>query len=383
MRPLDTDFRLRMRARLRQSALDNGLDGHLLCSPANVAYACGYYFRVSERPVALWIPVEGEEILFVPALERENAEAATIADLRCYDEYPGLVHPVIWMLEEIGRKSISIDFLNALLLPAARDRSQRLFLRDFAMEQRMAKEPEEIALIRAAAGYADRVLDRLLETGADLLAQGGSEHDLIEEATGHVRAQLMADYRDVFARTPLAITASLHSGPRAALPHGALTNRRPQPGEVLIAGIGAQLGGYHAQSGATFTIGAPSAEQRRMLRVLADAGAATAAALVPGAVCAQVNEASTRIISDAGLADAIRHRAGHAMGVAGHEPPWLAPGDRTPLAPGMVLTSSPGIYRPGLDGYRCIDTMIVTETRPETASAFLRRTPMDARVIAA
>ena len=69
------------------------------------------------------------------------------------------------------------------------------------------------------------------------------------------------------------------------------------------------------------------------------------------------------------------------MGVEGHEAPWLSPGDDTPTAPGMVFSCEPGIYRPGHDGWRCIETLIVTDTGVETPSRFQSTHPFDARVI--
>ena len=67
------------------------------------------------------------------------------------------------------------------------------------------------------------------------------------------------------------------------------------------------------------------------------------------------------VLREAGYGDFIRHRIGHGMGVEGHEAPWLSVGDDTILAPTMMLSNEPGIYRPGIDGYRIIDSMVVTE----------------------
>ena len=54
-------------------------------------------------------------------------------------------------------------------------------------------------------------------------------------------------------------------------------------------------------------------------------------------------------------------------GVEGHEAPWLAPGDRTPVAPGMVFSCEPGVYRPEVDGWRTIDTLVVRTDGVELA----------------
>ena len=126
-----------------------------------------------------------------------------------------------------------------------------------------------------------------------------------------------------------------------------------------MAGIGCSLGGYHAESGATLVVGERRPEQLRGMEAMAKAGAATVHALERGWPCSRVNEAALDVIRNAGLADTIRHRIGHGMGVEGHEAPWLAPGDSTLTTPGMVFSCEPGVYRPGIDGWRTIDTLLV------------------------
>ena len=101
---------------------------------------------------------------------------------------------------------------------------------------------------------------------------------------------------------------------------------------------------------------------------------AAIAALRPGVRCDAVNEAALEPIRSAGLAEAIRHRIWHGMGIEGHEAPWLVPGDETRITPGMVFSNEPGIYRPGIDGYRTINSMIVLADRcGHVPSRFLSR----------
>lgn len=382
LRPLNASFHNRMRQRLKASAQDNGLDGHLLLQPSNVAYASGFFFAANERPVGLFVPTQGDSILFIPSLEAENAAELDLKDIRIYEEFPGKAHPLIWMLDEIGPKTISIDQLDARLLPAAKSRTKRVDLRNYTMEQRFVKEPEELVLICEAASFADLFLQRLHKNGADILSQGGTEQDLMNDAMAFSRAALMKKHRLAFAGTPMGITATVHSGPRAALPHGSVIERQPQAGETLIAGIGASLGGYHAESGATFIVGEMSPEQREIIEVQSACDAACAAATVRDQYCEEVNKQALDVIRDAGLGETIRHRIGHGMGLDGHEPPWLSTGERTQILSNMVFSIEPGIYRPGIDGYRAINTMITTDSAPEIPSKFQSETPIDKRIIA-
>ncbi len=272
--------------------------------------------------MGLWLPVEGNARLLVPYLELENALDVPGVRVTTYDEFPGDVPPVLWMLGESGAGRLAVDRLDAGLLDAARAAVSQLDLTDHVRAERVVKHPEELALIREAARFADLALERLLSSGADIIRQGGTELDLMADCTGHARAALTAVHGTAFQGTKSGITASVHSGPRAALPHGTVLARRPQAGEPIIAGIGCSLGG------------------------------------------------------------GIRHRIGHGMGVEGHEAPWLAPGDATLVAAGMVFSCEPGVYRPGFDGWRTIETLIVGAGRVETASRFQSLHPIDTRVLA-
>ena len=379
--PLPPSFHDTVRRRLQERAEAEGLDGLLLLSPGNVTYATGWHFSVNERPVGLWLPVSGDAALHVPFLEWENALDVPGVEVRTYDEFPGERPPVLAMLEEAGARRVAVDTLEAALMAPARAGLERLDLTDHAKPERAVKNDPELALIREAARFADMVLARLLEAGGDILDQGGTEEDLLTDCTGHVRSVLRDTYGEAFKGTRMGITASVHSGPRAALPHGAVTSRRPLPGEPIIAGIGCSLGGYHAESGVTLVFGEIRPEQRRIMDAMAGASAATVSALERRLACCAVNEAALDVLRGAGLGDTIRHRIGHGMGVEGHEAPWLAPGDATPTAAGMVFSCEPGVYRPGLDGWRTIDTLIVGRDGVEVASRFQTRHPPETRTL--
>ncbi len=380
--PLAPAFRARVRNRLRARAEAAGLDGLLVLAPGNVTYATGWHFSVNERPMGLWVPVDGEARLLVPHLELENALDVTGVGVSTYEEFPGDVPPVLWMIAHTRARRLGLDHLDARLLSAARGLVDQIDLDDHVLAERAVKHDEERTLIREAARFADLVLERLLAAGADIIRQGGTELDLMADATGHARAALMAAHGPAFQGTKVGITASVHSGPRAALPHGAVLPRRPQPGEPVIAGIGCSLGGYHAESGVTLVCDGINAEQRRLMQAMNDATLATVDALARGLTCAEVNAAALAPVRAAGLGDAIRHRIGHGMGVDGHEAPWLAPGDATLAAAGMVFSCEPGVYRPGRDGWRCIETLIVGDGTVEVASRFQSAHPIDARVLA-
>lgn len=378
MKRLGEDFYRRKVGQI-QSRLDReGLDGLLLLDSNNVIYASGFFHIPSERPLGLLIPRHGAPVLFVPLLEAENAQATWIGDIRSYFEYPGEEHPVVWMVRESGVARLGIDSIG-------HDVFQRLpggvSLSPLVEQMRWVKEPEELALIEQAARYADYCLEQVRDHAAAIIRSGGTELDILAMCLGATRQKMLEEVGEQFRLYGGSVVGTVHSGPRAALPHGSPLARTPQRGEPLIAGIGAMVGGYHAESGATFLIGEPVGDQMHCLHAAHACDTAAVETLRVGNTCARVNEAALGALRAAGLSEAIRHRIGHGLGLQGHEGPWLAPGDETLLTPGMVFSSEPGIYRPGLDGYRTINTLIVTDGAAKVPSRFLAENPPEKRIL--
>ena len=379
LKPLGEAFYRRKVQQVQESLAGTELDGLLLLDMHNVIYASGFFHSPSERPIGFYIPASGDPTLFVPLLEQENAAGTWVSDIRTYFEYPGEEHPVLWMARECGAKRLGIDSLSHELFERLRRTSVVPTMTPIVEQMRYVKEPEELALIRQAAKYADFCLEVVCEQTADIVRNGGTELDILSACMSATKAKMDAELGEAFGKVENGVTGTVHTGARAALPHGKPIARKPKPGDVLIAGIGVSVGGYHAESGATFVLGEPSAEQVHCLKAATACDAAAVQALRPGVTCAEVNEAALNVLKEAGLSKHIRHRIGHGMGVQGHEGPWLTPGDRTRLEPNMVFSNEPGIYRPGVDGYRTINTMIVTETGAEVVSEFLAHHPPEAR----
>jgi Xaa-Pro aminopeptidase len=362
-----------------QAALDaQHLDGLLLLDAHNVMYASGFHHIPSERPIGLYVPQRGDPALFVPLLERENAAATWIGDVRTYFEYPGDVHPVAWMVAETSVARLGID---ALSVDVFHRLPGEIVITPLVEQMRWIKDADELALVERAAHYADHCLELVRDHAADIIRDGGTELDILRFCVGEATKKLRAEVGELFRLSGGAVVGTVHSGARAALPHGAPISKRPQPGEPLIAGIGAQVGGYHAESGATFVVGEPSADVLRCLRAASDVNDAAIKALRAGATCRAVNDAAMRVYADYGLNEFVRHRIGHGMGLQSHESPWLAPGDDTILQAGMVFSNEPGIYRPGIDGCRTINTMIVTDDGAHVPSRFLAQHPPEHRIL--
>lgn len=381
LEPLGADFYAGLQRRLAAAAAEADAEAILLLETESVVWASGFFHSANERPVGLLVPAAGDPVLFVPHLEQENAEGI-VADMRTYDEFPGHEHPVLWMARQAGVRRLAVDTLEARIAEALAARLDRLVLSDAPTRLRAVKSEAELVFVRAAASYADTVLEAVLAEAGGIIAGGGTERDILAAGLSAAQRRMAAELGDLPDRTRCGLTGTVHSGPRAALPHGRTMARTPLAGETLIAGIGASVAGYHAESGATFVVGEPDGDTLDCLRAAEACDAAAQAALRPGVRCEAVNEAALAVLREAGFGEAIRHRIGHGMGIAGHEAPWLAPGDPTVVEAGMVFSSEPGIYRPGRDGTRTINTLIVGMDAPEVPSLFQSDHPIEARILA-
>lgn len=386
---LPRSFSSRVQADVAARVAAEGLVGVVTDDPDDVAYLTGFFHHPCERPVAVWLGADGHAVLLLPELEREHAESQDArAELVSYPEYPGVVPPFSVLADVLrgvlaGRgghrvghgPGSSWERLTALgaALAAAAPGTGLVPTRSVQVA-RYRKRPEEVALHAEAA----RITDLMLAAGRtfveEALAAGG-ELPSEAEVAGHVGAvgtrTMYAEHDDVVAGSFLA-GGLVYSGPGSAHPHARPSGRRLRRGETFLLSLGCAVGGRFVEGERTFVLGEPDETQRRCYETVRRAQEVGAAALRPGARCADVNAACLQVVRDAGLGPYLRHRQGHGIGVGMHEPPWLEDGDPTVLEEGFVVSNEPGIYLPGHAGYRISDSMLVTAGGAEPFTSYPR-----------
>ncbi|MEE6309208.1 Xaa-Pro peptidase family protein [Plantactinospora veratri] len=357
-----------------------GLDALLLDDPLDVAYLTGFSHFPNERPVAAYLARDGAVLLLVPDLEREYAaDQRAAADLVVYPEFPGERSP--WA---VLREAVPVPPVRAGYAPSTSVARVAGIGRafpgtvwepsDLVGTLRLRKTPEEIALHAEAARIADAMLAEGVRLVADALAGGGelpTETELAGHVTRYGAAMMYAEHDDVVV-VPMLTGGLVYGGPNSAQPHRLPGGDRLRFGEPFMLSLGCAVGGRFVESERTFLLGEPTAEQRRYYEVVRQAQQVGTEALRPGTRCVDANRACLEVIRRAGLGEYLRHRQGHGIGLGFHEPPWVADGDETVLAPGMVLSSEPGVYVPGHAGYRISDTVLVTDDGPRRLTSYPR-----------
>ena len=363
------------------------LSGVVLFDPHYILYYTGFAFIPTERPIAFVMNVRGERGLFVPRLEVEHAQANALMDrVDHYLEYPYTPHPMTAfkkMLNEMGvRDRIGCDadgypwilgYRGPTLTEISGAPPTRVAA--FVEDQIMIKSAAELALIRESVTWghlAHVLLQRYTKVGAtetEVSLRASHEATLaMMDAIGPIyRAQsffshgAQAGYRGQIGRN-------------AAIPHALARqgNLTFKAGDVLVTGAGAPVWGYNSELERTLIIGPATDEQKRLFEHMVALQDTAFSAMKPGAKCLEVDRAVRIYYDQHDLMKYWKHHVGHAIGLRYHEGPFLDAGDDTELRPGMVFTVEPGLYAPGLGGFRHSDTVAITQAGIEIMTYYPR-----------
>jgi Xaa-Pro aminopeptidase len=239
-------------------------------------------------------------------------------------------------------------------------------------ELRLVLSGEELELARRAASLADWGQERYREA-----ARPGR---YVEELDWSIGAQIMQEAGDRWPGESVKIRLLSLSGPASAAPHGdgASTGARISAGDVLVNIIVLRLNGVTIENERTWLIGEPTPEQARAFDAAVDAQSAAIAELTTGRPVRAAHEAATAVFVERGFGDNVIHRTGHGMGIGhgaaltAHDFPHDTATSDRPLRAGELYSVEPGIYLPGLGGFRHDDSVVVGE-QPEV----LTTTPRD------
>ncbi|WP_342727633.1 aminopeptidase P family protein [Bradyrhizobium sp. B097] len=182
------------------------------------------------------------------------------------------------------------------------------------------------------------------------------------------------------------------TGPNGAIVHYRVTrksNRRIEPGDLLLIDSGAQYEDGTTDVTRTIAIGKPTDEMRdRFTRVLRGHIAIARAIFPDGTTGAQLDSFARQHLWQAGID--FEHGTGHGVGsyLSVHEgPARISKLGTTPLKRGMILSNEPGYYKTDAYGIRIenlelvIGTDIAGAEKPVNAFETLTLAPIDRRLI--
>lgn len=222
------------------------------------------------------------------------------------------------------------------------------------------KDSEEVANVKKAASICGRVFEEVLP----LIKPGMRELDLSAEIS--YQTKLKGSERDPFE--PIVA-----SGRRSALPHGISSDKRLQPGDLLIMDFGAVVEGYAADFTRTVVMGPPTPKQDEMAEVVQEALNVSQAAAKPGIIGKDLDKIARDWFKQRGYGAFFQHALGHGLGLEVHGLPRIGELSNDPLEVWNVITLEPGVYVPEIGGVRIEDDFVVTKSGVENLTPFPRK----------
>ncbi len=355
--------------RLEEEMVRQGFTAMAINAGPTMAYLTGLNFHLMERPVVVVFLAGTAPTIILPELEMPKLESLSLA-LRVYSygEEPQSWQAVFASAvadlglsgAKIGVEPRQLRLLEYNFLRSACDSARYLDGSAVITALRGKKDQEEIASMRRAVQIAEDALAVTLSR----VRIGTTEKEIASE----LFVQLLAHGSDL----GLPFSPIVAAGPNGANPHAKPSMRPLATGDLLIVDWGAAYNGYVSDLTRTFAIGEIDAESRRIFDTVLAANSAGRAAGRPGARCAEVDEATRRVIEVAGYGSRFTHRTGHGIGRECHEDPYIRGDNEQVLEVGMAYTVEPGIYLPGKNGVRIEDDVVVTADGAESLSTMSR-----------
>ena len=206
------------------------------------------------------------------------------------------------------------------------------------------KSPREIDTM-AAAG---RIVARTLALVGRLIGPGKTTEELDRLAEEFIRSHPGArpSFKGLYD-FPATLCTSINN----EIVHGIPSPRRTlREGDLLSVDVGVYLEGLHADSAATFPVGAVSPPAQRLLQVTQQALAAGVAVARAGNHVGDIGHAVQEVAEEAGFS-VVRELVGHGIGASFHEEPQVPnygkPKRGPRLVPGMTIAIEPMVNAGG------------------------------------
>ena len=335
------------RSNLQQKMAKDKIDAFLILNSTNLTY-----FTNFAGATALLIPNQGENILYVSAVNYEQAKAETRGlTVELLKRGENLIekianHVAPEKLAKLAVDTVSIEFWRALAKAVGGEEKLEP-ASNFIRDLRKIKDQQEIQLIREACNLTNIGM----QVAAQTVRPGVKEKEVAAEVEYAMRKK---------GSDGTAFDTIIASGASSAFPHGSCSDRTIQEGDLVVVDLGATYKFYRSDMTRTFVAGKASEKQRKIYETVRLAQQKAFENIKPDISAKEVDAAAREIIETAGFGEYFVHNLGHGVGLEVHEAPILSPDSKDILAVGNVVTNEPGIYLPGFGGVRIEDTVLVT-----------------------
>jgi Xaa-Pro dipeptidase len=375
--------------RVRSALKQRSLDALVLFHPIRMAYVSGFFHLTTERPMAIVVPLDGDLGALIPLLEQEHiSKSPSVKHVKVYPEFPtgGTKHPLEHLVDllsemRLSGKRIGFDNNGAHdiqgydgpdLTEVWAGHAEKA--RDIVDGLRMVKSENELRYVYESAKWGN-LAHQLMQERLEL---GRNEIDIALEASAVASRMMLAALGPTYHpesgawAAPNPAIVMFHAGANTSFPHPLASSLGLQRGDVLVTGAGGDVAGYQSELERTMIIGEPGEQFVKSFHQMLQLQQVAFDALKPGRKLADVEDEVSDAFKELGVAARQRHHTGHGIGLEGHEAPYIDKGDERILRENMVFSVEPGIYVPGLAGFRHSDTVVIRRNGAERITYYPR-----------
>lgn len=350
--------------KLRRCMKKKGMSAILVFNPDHQFYLTGFKALIYSRPIIYYMDFE-QTAMIVPALEETHAkEKANVEQVFVYYEHPTVqtleTNPAEMMKELLAKlpENVSIGSDLSFIPGATLQFIQQLgfTVKDIGQdiyEMRYIKDSDEMDLLEKAGHLVNLAVSKSLS----VIREGITEMEI--DAAGN--AALFEATATKYPDATIDITFMSPSGmERSIMPHVFSNTRKIQSGDVIIHTRQVGLNGYRAELERTLIVGRPTDIQKKAFKSAIEAQQRALEFIKPGVKLSDVDKVARAVFEREGFERYAIHRTGHGLGVSAHEEPFLRYDHHDIVQEGMVFSIEPGIYIPGVGGFRHSDTVLIT-----------------------
>jgi len=338
-----------------------GLDGLLVCLPANISYLVESHSRDA------YLLVSRKKNTYFTDSRYEEEAGGFLKDNCALNISRGSIFKQIAQVAlNFGLKRIGFE---ERCLPYAefkkiKEYSNEKFdlLPTFGIveNKREIKSAEEISRLKEATRIAGLALEHI----KSFLVPGVKETEIVAELERFIRYQ---------GARASAFDIIVASGPNSSRPHHLSGQRKLKNNEPVLVDFGADYRGYKSDLTRIFFLGKINTLAFKVYKIVLKAQELAIKRIHPGAEIAEIDGVARSYIAKKGYAKNFTHNLGHGFGLEIHEGPCISPNESSALKPGMVFTVEPGIYLPGKFGIRIEDMVLVTRKGCEVLSGSINK----------
>lgn len=337
--------------------------------PTTISLLSHYTTDPHERVLAMVVSANHTPLLFVPALEKNMAQADeptyTVVSYQDHENpWKILTSAIQQQFDSPTKWSVEKNFITLHTVENLKKENSKIQWTDdltpIINDLRLRKDADAIQKLKDSGTYADKAV----EIGIQNLKEGITELEVVAKIEYEMKK---------LGITSMSFDTMVLFGDHAADPHGVPGDRKLRKNEWVLFDLGTMHNSYASDMTRTIFFGEENAKEVRhqeIFTIVKTAHDLAIQAVKPGMKASEIDAIARDYITGKGYGEYFIHRLGHGIGQSCHEFPSIMEGNDMILEEGMCFSVEPGVYIANDYGVRVEDCLVVTKDGCELFTHF-------------